>query len=73
MHLAAVAGSGIVLLATATLAAPGDHLVVTGDAVNLRAGPGTDYRARFQVNRNQPAVELARDTGLALADLYAGM
>lgn len=60
MYLATVVGSCMVLLATATLAASGDDLVVSGDVVNVRAGPGTDYRVRVQVYRNQPAVELAR-------------
>lgn len=61
MRLATVVGSGMALLATATLAAPGDHLVVTGAVVNVRAGPGTDYRVRLQVYRKQAVVELARE------------
>jgi Bacterial SH3 domain len=61
MHRAAVVGSCIALLAKVALAAPGDALVVSGELVNMRAGPGMDYRVRLQVQRDQPAVELARD------------
>ena len=61
MYRAAVVGSCIALLAKAALAAPGDRLVVIGDAVNVRAGPGTEYRVQLQVDRNRPAVELARE------------
>ena len=61
MYRAAVAGSCMALLAQFALAAPGDRLVVSGDVVNVRAGPGTEYRVELQVHRNQPALELARD------------
>jgi hypothetical protein len=61
MHRATVLGSCIVLLARMTLAAPGDGLVVASDAVNVRAGPGMEYRVRLQVQRHQRALELARD------------
>lgn len=61
MGWAALVGSCIVLLANFALAAPGDGLVVTGDRVNVRAGPGTEYRVRLQVFRQEPAVELARE------------
>ena len=61
MPWAAVVGSCIALLATLALAAPGDGLVVTGDMVNVRAGPGTEYRVRVQVFRRERALELARD------------
>jgi Bacterial SH3 domain len=61
MRLASVVGVGIALLATAALATPGDSLVVTGDAVNVRAGPGSDYRILVQVYEGEPAVELARE------------
>lgn len=61
MHRAAVVGSCIALVAELALAAPGDELVVSGDVVNVRAGPGMAYPARLQVDRNQLAVELARE------------
>jgi uncharacterized protein YraI len=61
MAWAALVGSCIALLANFALAAPGDGLVVTGDRVNVRAGPGTEYRVRLQVFRQEPAVELARE------------
>jgi hypothetical protein len=60
MAWAALVGSCIALLANFALAAPGDGLLVTGDRVNVRAGPGTEYRVRLQVFRQEPAVELAR-------------
>ena len=61
MHRAAVLSSCIALLATTALAAPGDRLVVTADLVNVRAGPGTEYRVQLQVGRNRPAIELTRE------------
>jgi hypothetical protein len=61
MPWAAVVGSCIALLANFALAAPGDGLIVAGDMVNVRAGPGTEYRVRLQVFRQEPVVELARD------------
>jgi hypothetical protein len=61
MAWAAVVGSCIALLVKLALAAPGDGLVVTGDRVNVRAGPGTEYRVRLQVFRQEPAMELARE------------
>jgi uncharacterized protein YgiM (DUF1202 family) len=61
MNRAAVVGSCMALLARSALAAPGDDLVVAADAVNVRAGPGKEYRVRLQVDRNRPAIELARE------------
>jgi uncharacterized protein YgiM (DUF1202 family) len=61
MHRAAVVGSCIALVAKVALAAPGDALVVRGELVNVRAGPGMEYRVRAQVPRDEPAVELARE------------
>lgn len=61
MHRAAVVGSCIALVAKLALAAPGDALVVSGELVNVRAGPGMEYRVRLQVQRDQAAVELARE------------
>jgi Bacterial SH3 domain len=61
MHRAAVVGRCIALVANVALAAPGDALVVSGELVNMRAGPGMEYRVRLQVQRNQPAAELARE------------
>ena len=60
MHRAAVVGGCVALVAEVALAAPGDRLVVSGDAVNVRTGPGREYRVRLQAHRRQPAVELAR-------------
>jgi uncharacterized protein YraI len=69
MHRAAIVGSCIALVAELALAAPGDGLMVTGRLVNVRAGPGMDYPVRLQVDRNQPAVELAREGEWVQVDL----
>lgn len=53
-------GSSMALLAAAAVAAPGDALVVTGDVVNVRAGPGARDPVLFHVYRDQEAVELTR-------------
>ena len=57
----AVVGTCVALLAKAVVAAPGDGLVVTGDLVNVRAGPSMDERVSLQVRRDQRALELARE------------
>jgi Bacterial SH3 domain len=61
MHRTAVVGSCVALLAKSVVAAPGDSLVVTGDLVNVRAGPAMDDRVNLQVRRDQRALELARE------------
>jgi uncharacterized protein YraI len=61
MHRVAVVGSCIAVAAKVALAAPGDALVISGELVNVRAGPGMEYPVRLQAHRDQPAVELARD------------
>jgi uncharacterized protein YgiM (DUF1202 family) len=60
MWFARVLGSLMALLATGAAAAPGDALVVTGDVVNVRAGPGTDNSVLFHARRDQQVMELAR-------------
>ena len=60
MRFASLAGSLVVLLAGAALAAQGDALVVTGDVVNVRAGPGSNAPILRQVNRDEQGVELNR-------------
>ncbi|MGH6896121.1 MAG: SH3 domain-containing protein [Geminicoccaceae bacterium] len=60
MWSARVLGASMALLATAAVAAPGDALVVTGDVVNVRAGPGTDNPVLFHATRDQRVVELTR-------------
>jgi hypothetical protein len=42
------------------LAATGDTLIVTGDGVNVRYGPGTDAKVRMQVSRGQLVSEIER-------------
>lgn len=60
MWLARVLGSSVALLASAAMAAPGDALVVTGDVVNVRAGPGMSNPVLFHAFREQQVVELTR-------------
>jgi Bacterial SH3 domain len=61
MRFASLAGSLMVLLGSAALAAEGDHLVVTGDGVNVRARPESRAPILLQVYHDDPAVELARE------------
>lgn len=61
MRLASVACAVALLAAASAFGASGDPLVVTGDGVNVRLGPGTDNRIVMRVYRNQEAVEIARD------------
>ena len=49
------------LLAGPALGEAGDVLVVTGDRVNVRVGPGTDRPAARQVDRDQRVIEIARE------------
>jgi Bacterial SH3 domain len=60
MRAASLAGSLVVLLGGAALAAQGDALVVTGEVVNVRAGPGSNAPILRQVKRDDQAVELTR-------------
>jgi hypothetical protein len=69
MRWVSVLLSLVVLLGTSALAAPGDRLVVTGDNVRVRIGPGSDKRVLFQVDREQAAVEVRRDGEWVNVDL----
>jgi uncharacterized protein YgiM (DUF1202 family) len=60
MRFARVVGSSMALLAAGAAAAPGDALLVTGDVVNVRTGPGTDNPLLFRARRDQQVMELAR-------------
>jgi hypothetical protein len=60
MRAATVLGASIALLATPAVAAPGDALVVTGEVVNVRAGPGMGEPVLFHAYRDQQAEELER-------------
>jgi hypothetical protein len=42
------------------VASPGDILVVTGDVVNVRSGPGADHSVLMHTYRDDQAVELGR-------------
>jgi Bacterial SH3 domain len=61
MRFAGVSSVVMALLAVRSLAAPGDALVVAGDVVNVRTGPGTGSPVLFHAARDQQVVELARE------------
>ncbi len=61
MRFASLAGSLVVLLSGAAVAAQGDSLVVTGNGVNVRLRPEPNAKVLLQVYRNDPAVELGRE------------
>jgi hypothetical protein len=60
------------LAGKAALAAAGDTLVVTGDAVNLRFGPSTNTRIRQRVSRDQRVMELQREGEWVRVELVDG-
>lgn len=57
------------LLGAAALAATGDVLIVTGDGVNVRAGPSADAAVRMRVHSNQQVVELQREGNWVRAEI----
>jgi Bacterial SH3 domain len=60
MGSARLVGWSMALLATTAAAAPGDLLVVTGNVVNVRTGPGTDNPVLFRAHRAQQVQEMTR-------------
>jgi hypothetical protein len=60
MRVASLAGSMMLMLVSPALAANGDHWVVTGDGVNVRARGEAGAPVLLQVNHNAAAVELGR-------------
>jgi hypothetical protein len=64
-----VAGFALVLVGAAALAATGDVLVVTGDGVNVRAGPSGDAPVMMQVDRDQQVVELQHEGSWVRAEI----
>lgn len=61
MRLTGLVGAAVLLVAQGVVAAPGDPLVVTGNGVNVRSGPGTDNRILLRVYRDQQVIELDRE------------
>jgi len=61
MRLASLAGGLLVALGGIAHAAEGDDLVVTGEGVNVRAGPQSGAPVLLQVHRPEAAVEVARE------------
>ena len=64
-----VASFALLLLAAAALAATGDALIVTGDGVNVRAGPSADAAIRMRVHRDQQVIELQREGSWVRAEI----
>ena len=60
MRVASIAGSLVIVLSSAALAANGDHLLVTGNGVNVRARPEAGAPILLQVQRGAAAVEVER-------------
>jgi hypothetical protein len=60
MQLARLVGGVGILWASATLAAQGDALLVTGSNVNVRAGPSIKAGILTQVGIDEPAIEQRR-------------
>lgn len=61
MRLAMFVGAAVSLVAASVGAAPGDPLIITGDGVNVRSGPGTSSSILLRAYRNQEAIELGRE------------
>jgi uncharacterized protein YgiM (DUF1202 family) len=57
------------LLGGSALAATGDALVVTGDGVNVRAGPSGDAAIRMRVHSGQQVIELQREGSWVRAEI----
>jgi uncharacterized protein YraI len=60
MRLARLVGGVSALLAGTALAAQGDALLVSGNNVNVRAGPSAEAGILTRVGANEPAVERRR-------------
>jgi hypothetical protein len=65
----AVAVVGTLLLSGPALGAAGDVLTVTGDRVNVRAGPGTEHAVVRQVSRDQRLLEVERQGDWVQAEI----
>jgi hypothetical protein len=61
MRFASLASGLLVLCGGIVHAAEGDGLVVTGDSVNVRARPQSGAPVLLQVDRTEPALEVARE------------
>jgi uncharacterized protein YraI len=57
------------LLSGPAQGAAGDVLMVTGDNVNVRTGPGVDHAVSRQVDRDQRVIEIARDGDWVRAEI----
>jgi hypothetical protein len=64
-----VASFAVLLLAGTALADTGDALLVTGNGVNVRAGPSEDAPIRMRVHRDQQVIELQREGDWVRAEI----
>jgi uncharacterized protein YraI len=63
------ASFALLLLAGTALADTGDALLVTGNGVNVRAGPSEDAAIRMRVDRGQQVIELQREGDWVRAEI----
>jgi uncharacterized protein YgiM (DUF1202 family) len=63
------ASFALLLLAGTALADTGDALIVTGNGVNVRAGPSEDAAIRMRVHRGQQVIELQREGSWVRAEI----
>jgi hypothetical protein len=63
------ASFALLLLGASALAATGDALIVTGNGVNVRAGPSSDAAVRMRVHRDQQVIELQREGSWVRAEI----
>ena len=63
------ASFALLLLAGIALADTGDALIVTGNGVNVRAGPSEDAAIRMRVHRGQQVIELQREGSWVRAEI----
>jgi hypothetical protein len=63
------ASFALLLLCGAAFADTGDALIVTGDGVNVRAGPSSDAAIRMRVHRDQQVIELQREGSWVRAEI----
>jgi hypothetical protein len=59
----------MLLLAGSARADTGDVLIVTGDGVNVRAGPSSDAAIRMRVHSDQQVIELQREGSWVRAEI----
>ncbi|MGH6900389.1 MAG: SH3 domain-containing protein [Geminicoccaceae bacterium] len=69
MRQMGLAFAGCLLLGGPALGAPGDVLMVTGNNVNVRTGPGLEHDVSRQVDRDQRVIEIEREGDWVRAEI----